>query len=149
MISSAWSCPQYSLADLPQKRRTLYSLTREEMQNCQWLKPLFVAQIRFPRLRSLHNQFSDIKHGKALVLLDKDVIDKAVVVYNDALPALQIGDGPDFRTNIRCTLKNSPFQLSLACRQMIAGSLSKEAQTVEPIDPNYIMGWKGQCPGQP
>ena len=30
-------CP---FADLPAKRRTLYSLTRDEMQNCQWLKPL-------------------------------------------------------------------------------------------------------------
>jgi hypothetical protein len=33
--------------DLPEKRRTLYSLTRDEMQNCQWLKPLLVAQIEF------------------------------------------------------------------------------------------------------
>jgi bifunctional non-homologous end joining protein LigD len=37
-------CP---FADLPEKRRTLYSLTRDEMQNCQWLKPLLVAQIEF------------------------------------------------------------------------------------------------------
>src|ERR1044071_4283927 len=35
-------CP---FSDLPEKRRTLYSLTRDEMQNCQWLKPLLVAQI--------------------------------------------------------------------------------------------------------
>lgn len=28
------------IADLPGKRRTLYSLTNDEMQNCQWLKPL-------------------------------------------------------------------------------------------------------------
>ena len=33
--------------DLPEKGRTLYSLTRDEMQNCQWLKPLVVAQIEF------------------------------------------------------------------------------------------------------
>ena len=37
-------CP---FADLPEKRRTLYSLTKDEMQNCQWLKPLLVAQIMF------------------------------------------------------------------------------------------------------
>ena len=30
-------CP---FTDLPEKQRTLYSLTRDEMQNCQWLKPL-------------------------------------------------------------------------------------------------------------
>jgi hypothetical protein len=34
-------------ADLPEKRRTMYSLTKDEMQNCQWLKPLLVAQIKF------------------------------------------------------------------------------------------------------
>ena len=37
-------CP---FVDLPEKRRTLYSLTRHEMQNCQWLKPMLVAQINF------------------------------------------------------------------------------------------------------
>jgi bifunctional non-homologous end joining protein LigD len=37
-------CP---FVDLPEKPRTLYSLTREEMQNCRWLKPLLVAQINF------------------------------------------------------------------------------------------------------
>jgi hypothetical protein len=25
----------------------LYSLTKDEMQNCQWLRPLLVAQIEF------------------------------------------------------------------------------------------------------
>jgi len=38
---------KWPLDDLPEKRRTLYSLTRDEMQNCQWLKPLVVAQIDF------------------------------------------------------------------------------------------------------
>jgi hypothetical protein len=32
---------------LPEKRRTLYSLTRDEIHNCQWLKPKLVAQIEF------------------------------------------------------------------------------------------------------
>ena len=34
------NCP---FVDLPEKRRTLYSLTRDEMQECRWLKPLLVA----------------------------------------------------------------------------------------------------------
>jgi hypothetical protein len=33
--------------DLPEKRRTLYSVTKSEMENCQWLKPELVAQIEF------------------------------------------------------------------------------------------------------
>ena len=98
--------------------------------------------------RALHYQFSEFKHGQALALLDKDVLEKAVVVYNSSLPVLEIADGPSFRATVRCALKNSPFQLSLACRRMIAASLTKEAATtVEPIDPNYVLGWTGQCPG--
>ena len=37
-------CP---FADLPEKRRTLYSLTQDKMQNCQWLNPQLVAHIDF------------------------------------------------------------------------------------------------------
>jgi len=38
------TCP---FADLPEKRRTLYSLIRDEIQNRQWLKPHLLAQIEF------------------------------------------------------------------------------------------------------
>jgi len=37
-------CP---FTDLPEKRRTLYSLTLDEMQNCRWVKPLVLAEIQF------------------------------------------------------------------------------------------------------
>jgi bifunctional non-homologous end joining protein LigD len=37
-------CP---FVNLPEKKRTLYSLTKEEMKNCVWLKPERVAQIEF------------------------------------------------------------------------------------------------------
>jgi len=35
------------ISDLLEKRRTLYSLTRDAMQECQWLKPVLVAQVAF------------------------------------------------------------------------------------------------------
>ena len=38
------SCP---FANLPEKRRTQWALTREEMKNCVWLKPQLIAQIEF------------------------------------------------------------------------------------------------------
>ena len=37
-------CP---FADMPEKRRTWYSLNPREMQKWQWLKPLLVPQIEF------------------------------------------------------------------------------------------------------
>ncbi len=38
------SCP---FVNLPEKRRTQWALTREEMKNCVWLKPKLIAQIEF------------------------------------------------------------------------------------------------------
>jgi hypothetical protein len=38
------ACP---FANLPEKKRTQWTLTREEMKTCIWLKPERVAQIEF------------------------------------------------------------------------------------------------------
>jgi bifunctional non-homologous end joining protein LigD len=58
-------CP---FPDLPEKRRTLYSLTKAEMQNCQWLKPLLVAQIEFqdwtPDGHLRHASFAGLRNDK-------------------------------------------------------------------------------------
>lgn len=54
--------------DLPEKRRTLYSLSRDEMQECQWLKPLLVAQIEFaewtPDGHLRHSSFAGLRSDK-------------------------------------------------------------------------------------
>jgi bifunctional non-homologous end joining protein LigD len=58
-------CP---FADLPEKRRTWYSLTRDEMERCQWLKPLLVAQIEFqewtPDGHLRHARFATLRNDK-------------------------------------------------------------------------------------
>jgi bifunctional non-homologous end joining protein LigD len=58
-------CP---FADLPEKLRTLYSLTKHEMQNCQWLKPLLVVQIEFqewtPDGHLRHASFAGLRTDK-------------------------------------------------------------------------------------
>ncbi|HEY7318630.1 MAG TPA: hypothetical protein VIE89_13720 [Candidatus Binatia bacterium] len=38
------ACP---FANLPKKKRTQWALTKEEMENCVWLKPQLAAQIEF------------------------------------------------------------------------------------------------------
>ena len=38
------TCP---FANLPERKRTQWALTKEEMKNCTWLKPEVVAQIEF------------------------------------------------------------------------------------------------------
>jgi DNA ligase D-like protein (predicted ligase) len=37
----------YPFANLPEKKRTIWALTKEEMKNCRWLKPELVAQVEF------------------------------------------------------------------------------------------------------
>src|SRR6185369_15029500 len=38
------TCP---FTNLPEKKRTMWALRREEMKSCIWLKPAHVAQIEF------------------------------------------------------------------------------------------------------
>jgi bifunctional non-homologous end joining protein LigD len=57
------TCP---FVNLPEKKRTTYSLTKEEMKNCVWLKPERVAQIEFAEwTRDNH-----LRHSKFVGLRD-------------------------------------------------------------------------------
>ena len=60
------ACP---FANLPEKKRTQWALTREEMKNCRWLKPDLVAQINFveftPDGHLRHASFSGLRKDKS------------------------------------------------------------------------------------
>ena len=59
------TCP---FVNLPEEKRTMYSLTREEMKNCQWLRPELVAQIEFvewtPDRHLRHSRFGGLREDK-------------------------------------------------------------------------------------
>ena len=59
------SCP---FANLPEKKRTMWALTREEMKNCIWLKPELVAQVEFaewtPDGHLRHSKFEGLREDK-------------------------------------------------------------------------------------
>ena len=59
------TCP---FANLPEKKRTQWALTREEMKNCVWLKPKLVAQIEFtewtPDGHLRHSRFAGLREDK-------------------------------------------------------------------------------------
>ncbi|HEV8721646.1 MAG TPA: hypothetical protein VGW77_13535 [Candidatus Binatia bacterium] len=58
-------CP---FTNLPEKRRTLWALTAEEMKECRWLKPQLVAQIEFtewtPDGHLRHSSFAGLRDDK-------------------------------------------------------------------------------------
>jgi bifunctional non-homologous end joining protein LigD len=59
------ACP---FANLPEKKRTQWALTRDEMENCQWLKPKLVAQVEFtewtPDGHLRHASFAGLRDDK-------------------------------------------------------------------------------------
>jgi DNA ligase D-like protein (predicted ligase) len=72
------TCP---FANLPEKKRTLWALTSEEMKNCVWLRPELVAQVEFtewtPDGHLRHANFAGLRHDKEprrIVREDKPVL---------------------------------------------------------------------------
>jgi bifunctional non-homologous end joining protein LigD len=60
------ACP---FVNLPEKKHTMWALTREEMKNCVWLRPELVAQIEFgewtPDGHLRHSKFVALREDKA------------------------------------------------------------------------------------
>ena len=61
------ACP---FSNLPEKKRTQWALTREEMKNCVWLRPELIAQIEFtewtPDGHLRHAKFIGLRDDKDL-----------------------------------------------------------------------------------
>src|SRR5215469_5141226 len=59
------ACP---FANLPERKRTQWALTREEMKNCVWVKPELVVQIEFgewtPDGHLRHSRFLALRDDK-------------------------------------------------------------------------------------
>jgi bifunctional non-homologous end joining protein LigD len=59
------TCP---FANLPERKRTQWALTREEMKNCEWVKPELVVQIEFgewtPDGHLKHSKFVGLREDK-------------------------------------------------------------------------------------
>jgi ATP-dependent DNA ligase len=59
------TCP---FANLPERKRTQWALTKEEMKNCVWLNPELVAQVEFtewtPDGHLRHSKFVGLRKDK-------------------------------------------------------------------------------------
>ena len=66
-------CP---FANLPEKRRTMWALTAEEMKSCRWLKPVRVAQVEFQEWTAdghlRHSSFAGLRDDKEARLIVRE-----------------------------------------------------------------------------
>jgi DNA ligase D-like protein (predicted ligase) len=71
------TCP---FANLPEKKRTQWALTKEEMKNCVWLKPELVAQIEFtewtPDGHLRHSNFAGLREDKEAREVVREALDR-------------------------------------------------------------------------
>jgi len=129
--------------------QALRALNDEKLKVCESLSSSAASLYSVEKsdsLRKIYYQLSEIKHGKGLMLLDKEVLSQAVRVHNALVNALGVADGSDFQDQVRCLLKDEPLKLALACRAMLGEDLRTESgMPVSPIDPSYVMGWNQAC----
>jgi ATP-dependent DNA ligase len=68
------TCP---FADLPEKKRTQWALTKEEMKNCVWPKPELIAQIEFTEWTlDGHLKFVGLREGKEAREVVREALDR-------------------------------------------------------------------------
>lgn len=67
------TCP---FVNLPEKKRTVWALTKEEMKNCRWLQPELVAQIEFaewtPDKHLRHSKFVGLRDDKESLSITRE-----------------------------------------------------------------------------
>lgn len=68
------ACP---FANLPERKRTQWALTKQEMNNCVWLKPELVAHIEFtewtPDDHLRHSKFIGLREDRAATEVVREV----------------------------------------------------------------------------
>jgi bifunctional non-homologous end joining protein LigD len=67
------TCP---FSNLPEKKRTQWALTEEEMKNCVWLNPELVAQIEFtewtPDGHLRHSKFVGLRNDRDVMQVGRE-----------------------------------------------------------------------------
>jgi hypothetical protein len=91
--------------------------------------------------------FGEIKHGTALTLLDKSVLDRMVDVYNLGVNVKSKERGQAFQSEVRRALEGKPFLVALECRKMLARGFKDEAGTkIQSLEDEYALSWVPSSP---
>jgi len=76
--------------------------------------------------------FAEVKHGKALMLLDPNIVNLMIEINNRGAVVMNANGYCSFANRTICILGDKPFELALACREMVNRDYSKEAGTKLP-----------------
>ena len=87
-------------------------------------------------------KYGEVKHGKALLILDKRTLDTMVRLWNKAIDINVAEDSGEFGDAVMRSLGNLPFEVVLSCRKMLASGFEEEGKTqIEEIEDGYVMTW--------
>ena len=104
------------------------------------------AATGFDELDAGLDLISELKHGRALVLLEQPVLDRLVTLYNAAL-IFSIRDEIDdnFNNDLRCSIGDQALEVVHECRAMLARAFRRESNLgLDLVDANYSIEWS--CP---
>lgn len=88
------------------------------------------------------NRFTELKHGKALVLLSNEVVRSMLDTY---VAGLNVNDSKSkvyFQNAVRCSIGDRVFKLAYACRTMVQMDFkSQGGQGIKDLDNGLRMSW--------
>jgi len=126
--------------------QAMRALHDAQLQLCQEVSIVSAKLTASTDLDALYLQLdslSELKHGKALILLKQPVLDKLVDLFNSAVNFTNLEEIDDsFRDQLRCAVGQQALDVVLECRSMMAQAFDEEANfELDQIDTNYELSW--------
>jgi hypothetical protein len=84
-------------------------------------------------------RFGELKHGRALAVLDVPVLNSMIDLWNAADDVESVRTGSEFQEDALSKICNLPFKVVLECRKMLASGFKQEGG-ITVLNDNYTMG---------
>ena len=92
------------------------------------------------------DHLSELKHGRALVLLEQPVLGELVALYDSVLVFSGRDEIDDsFQADLNCAIGDQALAVVHECRRMLSRAFEREANfQISLVDADYTAGWA--CP---
>jgi hypothetical protein len=96
-----------------------------------------------PEYGKSFDRFAELKHGKALAILDASVIRAMLDANNAGADLASLPVGPGFQEKARCALGDRIFKIAYACRAMIRSDFRREGgDAITDLDETLKVTWE-------